>query len=67
MSKIEKLLSTVLHGQADSNIHFDDLCTVMKNLGFEERIKGSHHIFQEMMQRKLLIFSLNTLKIKTIR
>ena len=30
---------------SDANIRFDDLCRVLKRLGFAERIRGDHHIF----------------------
>jgi len=45
MSKFEKTLSLILRGTSDSNIAFADLCHLLKGLGFEERIRGSHHIF----------------------
>lgn len=45
MSKHEKLLIQILRGTSDANIPFDGLCSLLKYLGFEERIKGSHHIF----------------------
>ena len=41
-------LNRVLHGQADANIRFDDLRRLLKNIGFEERTKGSHHIFARL-------------------
>ena len=44
MSKYEKLLLKVLKGLSDSNIPFQDLCGLLHNIGFEERIKGNHHI-----------------------
>jgi len=47
MGKCEKLLLKILQGGADANILFDDLRTVLKRLGFEERIRGSHHIFRK--------------------
>ncbi len=47
MSKHEKLLFKILSGTSDANIHFKDLCDFLKNLGFEERIRGSHHIFRK--------------------
>jgi predicted RNA binding protein YcfA (HicA-like mRNA interferase family) len=46
MGKYEKILSTVLIGLSDSNISFDDLCQLLIRLGFEERTRGSHHIFR---------------------
>ncbi len=45
MGKYRKLILTLLTGQSDKNIKFQDLCNLLKKLGFEERIKGSHHIF----------------------
>jgi predicted RNA binding protein YcfA (HicA-like mRNA interferase family) len=47
MGKYEKLLLCILQGQSDSNIAFDDLCQLLVRLGFEERIRGSHHIFRK--------------------
>lgn len=35
----------VLQGSADANIRFGDLCALLLSLGFDERIRGSHHIF----------------------
>ena len=34
-------------GTSDANIVFDDLCGLLKRLGFVERIRGSHHIFRK--------------------
>ena len=47
MSKYEKLLIQILKGGSDSNVSFDELCNLVKKLGFEERIKGSHHVFRK--------------------
>jgi hypothetical protein len=44
MSHLEKILSQILIGKSDTNITFNDIRNLMKHLGFEERIKGSHHI-----------------------
>ncbi len=54
MSKIEKIIITILHGRSDSNIHFDDLCSLLRHYGFEERIKGSHHIFTRNDVREII-------------
>jgi hypothetical protein len=40
-----KLREKVLRGVSDANIPFDQLRGLLRELGFEERIKGSHHIF----------------------
>lgn len=45
MGKQKKLLIQILNGTSDANISFDGLCGLLKYLGFEERIRGSHHIF----------------------
>lgn len=45
MSKVTKTLDKVLRGNADANIRFRDLCTLLLHLGFVERIRGDHHIF----------------------
>jgi len=47
MGKYEKLLFRILRGTSDTNIAFDDLCRLLLRLGFEERIRGSHHIFRK--------------------
>jgi hypothetical protein len=47
MSKYEKLLLKILSGTSDANIEFEDLCNLLKHLGFEMRVKGSHHIFRK--------------------
>lgn len=43
MSK--NILEKVLRGLSDKNIRFSNLRKLILNLGFDERIKGSHHIF----------------------
>ena len=45
MSKFEKILIKVLRGTSDTNIGFDELVSLLSRLGFQSRIKGSHHIF----------------------
>jgi hypothetical protein len=41
----ESILLRVLRGSSDAGIRFADLCTLLRRLGFSERVKGSHHIF----------------------
>ncbi len=45
MGRYEKLLEKILHGTSDASISFTSLCPLMERLGFELRVKGSHHIF----------------------
>jgi len=47
MSKFEKLIAQILTGTSDANIAYKDLCQLLIHLGFEERTKGSHHIFRK--------------------
>jgi len=42
-----KTIQRVLSGASDASISFDDLTTVLEQLGFEKRVKGSHHIFRK--------------------
>jgi len=45
MNKHEKLLLKILRGISDTDISFDGLRGLLFYLGFDERIRGSHHIF----------------------
>ena len=45
MSQQDKLLAKILSGASDTNISFEQLCQLLIRLGFDERIRGSHHIF----------------------
>ncbi len=47
MGEAEKLLVKILRATSDTNIPFDGLCRLLEKLGFDERIKGSHHIFSK--------------------
>jgi len=47
MSKYDKLLLQILKGTSDTNIIFDDLCQLLRRMGFDERVRGSHHIFRK--------------------
>lgn len=46
MGKSDRLLLRVLRGTSDANIEFDDLRNLLLRLGFEERVRGSHHTFR---------------------
>jgi predicted RNA binding protein YcfA (HicA-like mRNA interferase family) len=45
MGRHEKLLLQILRGTSDANVGFESLCSTLKWLGFQEHIRGSHHIF----------------------
>ena len=44
---MKSFLLKILNGASDANIQFEDLCGLLKHLGFDMRIKGSHHIFRK--------------------
>jgi hypothetical protein len=41
----QKLIERILSGRADANVNFNDLVSLLRSLNFDERIRGSHHIF----------------------
>ena len=47
MRQSDKLLARILAGTSDANIFFDELCQMLRRMGFDERIRGSHHIFRK--------------------
>ncbi len=47
MGRHERLVETILRGRSDANIRFDELRAPMRYLGFEERVRGSHHLFDK--------------------
>lgn len=47
MGRFEKLLIKLLRGNADQNFSFEELRKLILNLGFDERISSSHHIYSK--------------------
>lgn len=45
MDSHRKVLLKVLQGASDASIAFSDLRRLLRSLGFQERVRGSHHIF----------------------
>jgi len=45
VSRYEKLVQKLLEGGSDASFSFTDLCYILHSSGFDETIKGSHHIF----------------------
>ncbi len=37
-------LRRILGGRSDANIRFGDLCSLLRSLGFTERVRGSPHL-----------------------
>jgi len=47
MGNHAKLIDTILRGTSDANIAFDDIRGLLIFLGFDERIRGSHHLYRK--------------------
>jgi len=45
LGRLDKIREAILSGRSDANISFDDLRALLLDLGFAERIRGSHHMF----------------------
>jgi len=44
-SRYDRLIQRILRGDSDRNVRFDALRQLLLHLGFDERTRGSHHIF----------------------
>jgi len=64
MDKPEKTLLKILSGFSDEDISFSELCSVLEYLGFQERIKGSHHIFFKEGIKEILNIQPRETKVK---
>jgi hypothetical protein len=47
LGKHENTKERILSGTANANIHFGDLCSLLRHMEFKERVNGSHHIFSK--------------------
>jgi hypothetical protein len=45
MGKHEKLYAHILMRRSDASVPFDGLRALLNRLGFDERVRGDHHIF----------------------
>lgn len=64
MPRYERVLERILRGQSDANIDFGDLQNILLRLGFNERIRGSHHIFTRSDVEEILNLQPNGSKAK---
>jgi hypothetical protein len=46
MTKTDKLIQKLLQGRSDASVRFVEVRSLLISLGFEERIRGSHHIYR---------------------
>lgn len=60
-----KLIEKILLGRSDQNIGFQELCGVLKHLEFQERVRGSHHIFSKDGVQEILNLQSNGSKAKS--
>jgi len=54
VGKHGELRLRILQGKSDANVEFDNLRRLLQWLGFEERTRGSHHIFRRPGVRELI-------------
>ena len=54
MGKYDKLFSNILSGRNDNTIRFTELTHLLRVMGFNERIKGSHHIYYKQDVEEIL-------------
>jgi hypothetical protein len=47
MTRRDKLIDRILRGSSDTDIAFDELCTLLTHFGFTPRVRGSHHLFSK--------------------
>jgi len=45
MSRRQKFLAQLFSAQHDHPLDFGALCFLLETLGFEKRVRGSHHLF----------------------
>jgi len=72
MTRRERLLDRILRGRSDANTSFVDLCQLLRRLGFDERIRGSHHIFtkegvEEIINLQARGLTAKTYQVKQVR
>jgi hypothetical protein len=48
MGRRRKLYDSIVSGQSDANIPFEQSRSLLVHLGFDERISGSHHVFTKV-------------------
>lgn len=45
MARAQKTLGQILRGMSDANISFTEMASLLARLGFQQPVRGSHHIF----------------------
>lgn len=47
MTRWDRLTDRILRPGAEADVGFDELCGLLAHLGFEMRVRGSHHLFSK--------------------
>lgn len=47
MGKHDKIMDKLLRGTSDANIAFEDIRGMLLYIGFDERIRGGHHVYRK--------------------
>ena len=47
MRRRSRMMRRIIGGHSDANIRFNDLRALLRRLGFDEHIRGSHHTFRK--------------------
>ena len=67
MARPEQVFDSILLGKSDANIRFQDLCRLLEEPGFSQRIRGSHHIFTRDGVQEILNLQPKSGKAKSIK
>ena len=54
MRKLEKLLEQLANPAHDANWNFNDMTGLLQRLGWEMRVRGSHHFFRKTGVRDII-------------
>jgi len=54
MGRHDTFLAQLLGGRADANVGFEAVCALLRRLGFQERTRGSHHVFRRAGVEELI-------------
>ena len=54
MARAQKTLDQILRGASDANISFTEMVSLLARLGFQQRVRGSHHIFTRQGVEEIL-------------
>ena len=65
MTEHEKLIRKIVSGDSDTDTWFHGMSSVLRRLGFQERVRGNHHIFtREQVEEILNLQSIALVKAK---